>query len=429
MQLDKTAIAITQRNLDEILDLSLSVLRRYGAKLLIVAFLGALPFAIINALLLSSRTISGGYVLDTYDRAVFLFWMAALVYVESPLAMAPVTMVLGNMMFGIASILTETFKNALNLNKVKDISISDVQKFASLVFEMKKPLKAELINHLNERYGVNVQNLKDPVTFKSLLNTQVVIFETLAKISPKKSVQREVLLSLSESLNEKNGVEAIDCNEVIQEVFMAAGYDDILINESLNNYLDFEKIASDLDKVGGVLRMIKGASAGAPQPTPSMGMEVPPPQSVEDDDVKGPAMNPEDDEEGAMAMTGAESMSSEEENDEIEAGEAEPSQEEVMGKMKELEDLISSLKMEIGGGEESDDEMEDFEESPEDESAEGEEEEIDMEQADLDDQEDEIEAEHEEAHETEDEAEEKEDIVRKKKKSLEKKEDNLKKMK
>jgi hypothetical protein len=103
MQLDKTAIAITQRNLDEILDLSLSVLRRYGAKLLIVAFLGALPFAIINALLLSSRTISGGYVLDTYDRAVFLFWMAALVYVESPLAMAPVTMVLGNMMFGIAS--------------------------------------------------------------------------------------------------------------------------------------------------------------------------------------------------------------------------------------------------------------------------------------------------------------------------------------
>jgi hypothetical protein len=282
---------------------------------------------------------------------------------------------------------------------------------------------------LNERYGVNVQNLKDPVTFKSLLNTQVVIFETLAKISPKKSVQREVLLSLSESLNEKNGVEAIDCNEVIQEVFMAAGYDDILINESLNNYLDFEKIASDLDKVGGVLRMIKGASAGAPQPTPSMGMEVPPPQSVEDDDVKVPAMTPEDDEEGAMAMTGAESMSSEEENDEIEAGEAEPSQEEVMGKMKELEDLISSLKMEIGGGEESDDEMEDFEESPEEESAEGEEEEIDMEQADLDDQEDEIEAEHEEAHETEDEAEEKEDIVRKKKKSLEKKEDNLKKMK
>ncbi|MFM8215890.1 MAG: hypothetical protein ACKN82_14785, partial [Pirellula sp.] len=101
MQLDKTAIAISQRNLDELLDLSLSVLRRYGFKLLGVAFLGALPFAIINALLLSTRTMSGGYILDSADRAIFIFWMAVLVYVESPLAMAPVTMVLGNMMFGI----------------------------------------------------------------------------------------------------------------------------------------------------------------------------------------------------------------------------------------------------------------------------------------------------------------------------------------
>jgi hypothetical protein len=103
MQLDKTAIAISQRNLDELLDLSLSVLRRYGLKLLGVALLSALPFAIINALLLSSRIMSGGYILDSADRAIFVLWMAVLVYVESPLAMAPVTIVLGNMMFGIAS--------------------------------------------------------------------------------------------------------------------------------------------------------------------------------------------------------------------------------------------------------------------------------------------------------------------------------------
>lgn len=72
MQLDKTAIAISQRNLDELLDLSLSVLRRYGLKLLGVAILGVLPFAIINALLLSSRMMSGGYILDSVDRAVFV---------------------------------------------------------------------------------------------------------------------------------------------------------------------------------------------------------------------------------------------------------------------------------------------------------------------------------------------------------------------
>lgn len=356
--------------------------------------------------------------------------------------------------------LTETFKNALNLNKVKDINPTDIQQFASAVFEMKKPMKVNLINHLNERYGINIQNLKDPATFKSLLNTQVVIFETLAKISPKKSVQREVLLALSESLKQKNGVEAIDCNEVIQEVFIAAGYDDILINESLNNYLDFDKIASDLDKVGGILRMIKGAGMdagaamggqmqkpmsptgaapampGATPKGPEAEMEAPdmeqPTGGMEDDDVQSP-LTPEDAEENAMDMQQGD-MEGEEEGG---GTEYEPSEEEIMGKMKELEDLIASLKMEISPDAEEnppDLPIEDMEEGDvEDEDMEdeemGEEDDIDAEQADLDAEEDAIEAKHEKAHEIENEAEAEEEGVRKKQKKAEKKEDKMKRMK
>jgi hypothetical protein len=335
--------------------------------------------------------------------------------------------------------LTETFKNALNLNKVKDINIVDVRQFASHIFEIKKPLKAELLSHLNERYGINVQNLKDPASFKSLLNTQVVIFETLAKISPKKSVLKEVLSTLSESLKNKNGVESIDCNEVIQEVFIAAGYDDLVINESLNNYLDFDKIASDLDKVGGILRMIKGAGAGDVAAGMGGAMKKPDAPSavgMEDDDVQVP-MTPEDGEEEAMDVQaqgdvgGEQEMGAEEEmgGEEEEMGqeEIEPSEEEVMGKMKELEDLISSLKMEIGGGEEMPEEMPE----EEGEEEEGEEEmedsdDIDDEQAELDAEEDAIEAKHEKAHEIENEAEEEESVVRSKQKKAEKKEDQLK---
>jgi len=354
--------------------------------------------------------------------------------------------------------LTETFKNALSLNKVKDINVSDIQQFASNVFEMKKPFKAELIHHLNERYGINVQNLKDPATFKSLINTQVVIFETLAKISPKKSVLRDTLSSLSESLQGKNGVEAIDCNEIIQEIFIAAGYDDILINESLNNYLDFDKIASDLDKVGGILRMIKGAGVGAAtqmgqSPSPAVGSspsmqgaasqapeiemdspeeeeeeegdapQTPAANGIEDDDVASP-MTPEDGEEGTMEMMA---------QDELGGEEMEPSEDEVLGKMKELEDLIASLKSEIGGGEFSDEGMG---EKPEDEDDEEEgemevedEEDIDAEQEDLDFKEDAVEAKHEKAHEEEDDAEDEEEDIREKQKKLEKKEDKLKRMK
>jgi hypothetical protein len=112
MQLDKTAIAITQRNLDELLDLSLAVLRRYGPQLLLAALLGAVPFAILNGLLLSSSVVMKGYLLDQdrWLRFRFLLWMAALVYAQSPLAMAGVTMKLGNIMFGIQSSKQQTLK-------------------------------------------------------------------------------------------------------------------------------------------------------------------------------------------------------------------------------------------------------------------------------------------------------------------------------
>ena len=331
--------------------------------------------------------------------------------------------------------LTETFKNALNLNKVKDISLADIQNFASAIFEMKKPIKAEFISHLNERYGINVQNLKDPATFKSLLNTQAQIFETLAKVSPKKSVLRDVLMDLAESLAKKNGVEAIDCNEVIQEVFIAAGYDDLVINESLNNYLDFEKIASDLDKVGGILRMIKGSGAAAGQPAAMGGMpqgmpqaaqgmpepeggdmegnddpDVPQPASgMEDDDVSAQPLTPEDAEEMPPEMAGAEDEEGMEGMEDMEAGEVEPSEEEVLGKMKELEDLISSLKMQIGGeGEEGGDDID-----AEQEALEDEEEGLEDEHDDLHDQEDEVEQEESELDAEQDDLEDEEDEMKK----------------
>ena len=112
MQLDKTAIAIKQRNLDELLDLSLAVLRRFGPALLQTALLGALPFALLNGLLLSSSMVMSGYLFDQdgWLRFRFLVCMAMLVYTQAPLAMAGVTIKLGNLMFGIQSSKQQTLK-------------------------------------------------------------------------------------------------------------------------------------------------------------------------------------------------------------------------------------------------------------------------------------------------------------------------------
>lgn len=112
MQLDKTAIAIRQRNLDELLDLSLAVLRRFGLPLFQTALLGALPFAILNGLLLSSSMVMKGYLFDQdgWFRFRFLLCMAILVYTQAPLAMAGVTIRLGNLMFGIPNSKQQTLK-------------------------------------------------------------------------------------------------------------------------------------------------------------------------------------------------------------------------------------------------------------------------------------------------------------------------------
>ena len=105
MELDKTAIAITQRNLDELLDLGLSVLRRYGILLLKPALVGAIPFAILNTWLLWSRCRPGDVIPDPqgWTHVLFLCLMGILVYAQAPLAMAGVTVALGNTMFGMAN--------------------------------------------------------------------------------------------------------------------------------------------------------------------------------------------------------------------------------------------------------------------------------------------------------------------------------------
>jgi len=350
--------------------------------------------------------------------------------------------------------LTETFKNSLNLNGVKDISINDIQEFASYIFEAKKPTRTELIKYLNERYGVNVQNLKEPASFRSLLNTQIVIFETLCKISPKGSVQRDVLSNLAEMLKTKNGVEALDVNDVIQEVFQSAGYEDMQISESIDRVLDLEKlkiVGEILKNLGGggtpstLSTATPGSAATAASMAPAMTppTQTPPPaQGMDDDDVSVPqnAQVQGDEEEEVESEEGM----PEEEGMEEEMPPSAMSDDDLMQKMNQIENLLASLKSEIGGDEEAGlgadledyEDMEGEEEGMEEEMPEeemGEEEgmeddgeELDAEQAELDAEEDAIEAKHEKAHEIEDEAEEEESVVRSKQKKAEKKEDQLK---
>ncbi len=121
MQFDKTSIVIVQRSGPDILDLSLSVVRRYWKAVCLLALLGALPFALVNLVLT--------YPLSQYDSLVvanrgysyvglfhfrYLTTMCALVYVQAPLALSPMTYYIGQAVFSEEPSLKRVFASVAN---------------------------------------------------------------------------------------------------------------------------------------------------------------------------------------------------------------------------------------------------------------------------------------------------------------------------
>jgi hypothetical protein len=303
-------------------------------------------------------------------------------------------------------------------NRIPD---KDIKGFVAKIFEFKKPVKNHLTNLLNEKYGVNVQTLTATPTFDSLIKTQSFIFECLSEIAPKNSNMNRVLVEFSEMLKDKNGIESIDVSDFLNEVFELCEYDSSLNETSLLNYLNFDRVADDLGKIGQVLKMIQagvggGDAAGAlGAAAQAMGQEVPEGEGEYESDggeLAGmgdegemedmgageedmePAMDAEDAAEEVGAEEEMEGMEDEEggememgEDDEEgdEEGEVEFSdKDDLIDNLKELEELISTLKSDLDMGDEGD--MEGMEGEEED----GEEGEEDMPDIDTGEGEDEV---------------------------------------
>ena len=141
--------------------------------------------------------------------------------------------------------LNESLTNAFSLTDHSAISSKDIKEFTSRIYEMKKPLKSVILNLLNEKYGINVQNLKETATFTSLASTQVVIFEALSRLAPKGSVVKSTLSEVASLLKKKNGVEVIDVNDVLQECFETCGYTAFCEDFTLAESLSFEDILDE----------------------------------------------------------------------------------------------------------------------------------------------------------------------------------------
>ena len=141
--------------------------------------------------------------------------------------------------------LFESLDSALGLSDHAAISTKDIKDFSSRLFEMKKPLKKTIISLLNEKYGINIQNLQESATFTSLANTQTVIFESLARLAPKGSVLKTTLSEMGKMIKGKNGVEVIDINDILQEAFDSCNYSTFCEDFALAEGVSFDSILDE----------------------------------------------------------------------------------------------------------------------------------------------------------------------------------------
>ena len=189
--------------------------------------------------------------------------------------------------------LTKTFNNCLSQVDGIGVSEKDIQGFASKIFEYKKEVKEMFITSINEKYGVNIQNLQEPASFKSLANTQVVIFESLSRLATTGSVLKGVLSEMAEFLKGKSGVQTIDVNTFLHEMFIEAGYGELLgeaATATRQGKVDFKRIAKNLGDVQDVITSLQKQTGG--NPTADKDEEYSSDENIDQEEMKASEAEP-----------------------------------------------------------------------------------------------------------------------------------------
>ena len=250
--------------------------------------------------------------------------------------------------------ISEILKNSLSMNETS-IKARDLNSFASDVYRMKKPVKSFVLDTLNEKYGIDVKKLTDVPTFRSLALTESEILKNLASLAPKDSLLSKTLLEFASILPAKDGAEAIDLADFLNEVFAEAECSESLNEGSLMDYMDFSRVAEDLGKIGQVLKMLSPKLADLAdedvadqtedmEKEPDLGTDDP----MDSESEAKPAMDAEAAAEEVKAEEAPAEEADEESDDEpegdIKTDKTEVKKEdEVLDALNQLEDLLSGI--------------------------------------------------------------------------------------
>tara|TARA_Y100000114_G_scaffold54194_1_gene49500 strand:- start:130 stop:1773 length:1644 start_codon:yes stop_codon:yes gene_type:complete len=251
--------------------------------------------------------------------------------------------------------ITSLLGNCLSMNEVK-VTQKDINKFATVIYEMKKPIKQYVLDVLNEKYGIDVRKLDEVPTFKTLAITEGEIISQIAKQAPSDSIIAKTLLEFVDSLKTKNGAEAIDLAVFLEEMFNEAGHGESLNEASLMDYMDFTKVADDLGKIGQVLKMLVPAVERAAEELEDEAEEeaTGKPEEMDSKDPLGtpdeldsnsevPTNDADKDAEEAAEEVKAE-MKDKEEEKEDEEDSKEMEEDDLTSLLSKLEDLLDDIK-------------------------------------------------------------------------------------
>ena len=141
----------------------------------------------------------------------------------------------------------ETLTLVYDSSKQENITKKEIKAFTSKLFEMKKPVKEAVIKTLNEKHGINVQNLKFIPSFTNLAKAQSVFFEALGTFAGKNApALRDTLKEFAKAIHKKTGIQTLDVNDYITEVLSES---DLFAKGEVSKVSISEVIASKADKV------------------------------------------------------------------------------------------------------------------------------------------------------------------------------------
>jgi len=256
--------------------------------------------------------------------------------------------------------LNSLLSNSLSMNKGVVVSEDELRTYAAEIFEINKPIKEGIVEVLNEKYGINIKNLKDIPSFKMIIENQVAMFSSLSDNAPDKSSIKVVCNEMIKMLNGKNGVESIDLNDFTYSLFEEAGYDDILFEKKITKHVDvdFKKVVKDIGNLEDTFKTLKSqvgkqydSDEGQPESTANATSTATAEAPKKTKDTEKGSKKDEKEEKATQQPTPEVPMEPDPAaEDEVETATAPQDTKDLNKKLQSMEDLIADLASEFGAG-------------------------------------------------------------------------------